>query len=467
MKAVLYAWMTVLALSGSIRAEETALDQYVAKPDGHYSFTHYHSDEAFGYTTHFLEMTSQQWRSAEEVDRPIWSHAMQIVVPWEPLLQDKRTAILIIDGGRNGRALPKNGDDALGLLAGLARAVIVVVKQVPNQPLRFADEADRPRKEDDILAYSFDKYLDTGDEEWPVHLAMTKAVVRAMDAAQTFMRALHRIDDFVLIGGSKRGWTAWLTAAVDKRAKAIVPISIDLLNMAGQFDRQWRAYGYYSPAIDAYLEFDLPCRVNSPAGRALLRIVDPYYYRDRYTMPKLIINSAGDQFFLPDSSQLYFSALPEPKLVRYSVNTDHQQHDLDVALSALAWIDELAEGKSGPAFTWSLEPDGSIRVKTATKPKQVLLWHATNPEARDFRLETIGAAWTRRELEPNADGEYIGRVVPPEKGWTAYTVELVFEGSGVLQGYQAYTTDVRVMPDDLPYRSSACSPLTQARAAVQ
>ncbi|MCO5965368.1 PhoPQ-activated protein PqaA family protein, partial [Sinorhizobium meliloti] len=27
-----------------------------------------------GYTAHVLDMTSQQWRSAREVDKPLWRH---------------------------------------------------------------------------------------------------------------------------------------------------------------------------------------------------------------------------------------------------------------------------------------------------------------------------------------------------------------------------------------------------------
>jgi PhoPQ-activated pathogenicity-related protein len=47
---------------------------------------------------------------------------------------------------------------------------------------------------------------------------MTKSVVRAMDAIQAFSRTrddLTNIDDFLLISMSKRGWAAWLAAAVD------------------------------------------------------------------------------------------------------------------------------------------------------------------------------------------------------------------------------------------------------------
>ena len=99
-------------------------------------------------------------------------------------------------------------DPAVGAVAVTTGAVLAIVRQVPNQPLYFTDETGFGRKEDEILAYSLDKALDTGDPEWAVHVAMTKAAVRAMDTVQTFAADKGKtIDDFLVIGGSKRGWT--------------------------------------------------------------------------------------------------------------------------------------------------------------------------------------------------------------------------------------------------------------------
>ena len=60
-------------------------------------------------------------------------------------------------------------------------------------------------------------------------------------------------------------------------------------------------------------------------------------------MPKLVLNSAGDQFFLPDSSQFYFDALPGPKKLRYTLNTDHSQaQDLEATiLPTLSWLSDV------------------------------------------------------------------------------------------------------------------------------
>ena len=80
--------------------------------------------------------------------------------------------------------------------------------------------------------------------------------------------------------------------------RAIVPVSIDMLNLAEQFPHHFAAYGDYAPALRDYREFDIGCRAGSARGQELLAVIDPYHYRERLTLPKLLINSAGDEFFL-------------------------------------------------------------------------------------------------------------------------------------------------------------------------
>ncbi len=456
LKWIMGLWLLVPCLPfGAAHAVETALDRYVARPDPNYTYTLYHTQDDAAYVAYFLKMTSQQWRSVSEVDRPIWEHELMIVIP-RLGLDSTHTAVLLIDGGSNGGTLMDSVDPAIGAAAVTTGAVLAQVRQVPNQPLYFTDEAGVGRKEDEILAYSLDKALNTGDPEWAVHLAMTKAAVRAMDTVQSFAASKgKKIDDFLVLGGSKRGWTTWLTAAVDSRIRAIIPASIDMPNLARQFINHWESYGFYAPALNDYVAFNLPCRVQTPEGKALLQVIDPYAYRDRYTMPKLILNASSDQFFTSDSSRFYYAGLPGPKWLRYTPNVDHFQ-STDTIVAALSWIDDILDRKTSPQVTWTREDDGTLRIAATATPKEVKLWRATNPSAHDFRLETIGPAWTSQTLKPEADGTYVGTVPQPSSGWTAFLIEATFPTAGVLEPDQIYSTGVQIIPDILPYAGTAC-----------
>jgi PhoPQ-activated pathogenicity-related protein len=87
---------------------------------------------------------------------------------------------------------------------------------------------------------------------------------------------------------------------------------------------------------------------------------------------------------------------------------------------------------------------------TAAKPLRATLWQATNPDARDFRVDTIGKAYTSRPLEEQPDGVYVVKVSLPAKGFTAFFVELEFASGGKLPF--KFTTEVSVVPDVLPFK---------------
>jgi PhoPQ-activated pathogenicity-related protein len=284
---------------------------------------------------------------------------------------------------------------------------------------------------------------------------MTKSAVRAMDTITAFCGSARGgglvVDRFVVGGVSKRGWTAWTTAAVDNRVSAVVPVVIDLLNIGPSFDHHYRAYGNWAPALGDYEEMGIMDWAHTPQFRALMQIEDPYSYRDRLIMPKFIVNATGDEFFLPDSSQFYFDGLIGEKYLRYVPNTDHSLRDkaIDVGESALAFYQSILSGASRPEFNWHNEDDGSIRVRTVTRPAEVRLWQAANLTARDFRLKTIGSPYTSSAIEDEGEGLYVGRVKLPSDGWVAYFVEMTFPGPN--GNPYKFTTGVRIMPESLPF----------------
>ena len=432
----------------AVQDDRTALDEYIAAPDANYSYHVLASIPGNGQTTHIIEMTSQAWLTTNEVDRPLWKHWMTIVKP-DQVTSSK--SLLFIGGGGNGGAPPKGADGNLVKIALATKSVVTELKMVPNQPLVFAGETEG-RKEDSLIAYTWDKFLRTGDKKWPARLPMTKSAVRAMDTVTDFCKSAAggntKIDGFVVTGGSKRGWTTWTTAAVDKRVVAIVPIVIDVLNLEASMKHHYGAYGFWAPAVGDYTAFRIMEWNGTPEDRALLKIEDPYEYRSRLTMPKFIVNAAGDQFFLPDSSQFYFNDLPGVKYLRYVPNADHSLKGSDAYLTLQACYQAVLSQTPLPQFSWTLEKDGSIKVTTKDKPSGVKLWQATNPNARDFRLETLGPKYQSSTLTDQGGGVYVGKVAEPAKGWTAFFVELTFPTSNP-EPFK-FTTEVRVVPDVLP-----------------
>lgn len=430
-------------------ANRTALDEYVAKPDSNYSFKLVKTLPGEGGTAYVLEMISQQWLTEKEVDKPIWKHWVTIIKP-DGVTSD--TALLFIAGGSNEKPAPDKIDGSFGRIASETKSIVVELRMIPNQPLVFTGET-KGRTEDSLIAYTWDKYLRTGDERWPARLPMTKAAVRALDTITAFCASDEggktKINKFVVAGGSKRGWTTWTTGAVDKRVVAIVPIVIDMLNVVPSFKHHHAAYGFWAPAVGDYESMGIMNWQDTPEYAALMKIEEPYEYRDRLTMPKLVINSAGDQFFLPDSTQFYWKDLKGPKYLRYVPNSDHSLKNTDALTTLTAFYDAIVRNKKLPEYTWELPEAGKIRVVSKTRPSRVKLWQATNPDARDFRLETLGRKYVEQDIPVNDSGVYEASLEKPEKGWTAGFVELTYADE---PAPFKFTSGITITPDTLPFK---------------
>lgn len=471
--------------------ESEVLDTYVNACDPAYKYTLNSSGTVPGtdLTYYVLEMTSGVWRGAQDVDQQEWRHYLTII---EPSTVRSKTGLLVISGGSTGNF----SASAIAPLAPFALStgsVVTLLQAVPNQPLQFTDETIT-RSEDAIIAYSYDKYMNSfaagkPDMTWPALLPMTRSAVRAMDTVQEFMSTKPRpvlVEDFAVTGASKRGWTTWLTGATDGRVSAIMPLVIDVLNMQAQINHHYNAYGTFSSALDDYVASDIFCRFGTPESDSLLKIVDPNSYATRYTMPKLILNSTGDQFFLPDSSRFYYPQLPNEKNLYYAPNTDHglggDRFSFDTGtLNALQafYISHVRNTNAvagddfvRPTYSWNFTSNAcytTIRVRTSQTPTAVRLWFATNPGGRDFRVETIGQAWSSVLLEESSTdpGLFIGRVRIPgagncttlpedvvggDTGWTGFFVQLVYPGPDPASPQVTYgvSTEVRVVPNTYP-----------------
>ncbi len=445
-------------------------------------------------TAYITRMTSQAWRSSEEIySGKIWKHNLAVVVP-----ERKRndTALLFIDGGSINSSPPNENERLLlGEMAALSGSIIVHIDNVPSQPIVFMDDYDAERDEvlysrteDAIIAYSYDRYMNeyndgNDDYRWPLLLPMAKSAVRAMDTAQAILGD-NAPTGFIVTGGSKRGWTTWLTGLTDCRIKGVAPLVIDVLNIDKQMEHHKAVYGYWAPSIYEYAQMKVFDRLVSngeallPEAEALLKLVDPYRYISRTeNIPKFITNATCDEFFLPDSSLYYFGNLLGEKYLNYVPNASHGlggeiSLETDAVQNLLAWFLAKTQDIEQPTFTWEKNISGDTNILKVTVDskftsliREVKLWKCNNPNARDFRkykLEEWGIQYESQPLEPVSSGVYEARVPKPSHGYTAYFIQLIFNNPARFQmavpGTSVpplvYTTSVYITPEELPTYSS-------------
>ena len=195
--------------------------------------------------------------------------------------------------------------------------------QVPEQPIFNG------LTEDKIISFTFAQFFLTNDAEWPLLLPMTKTAVRAMDAVQEFCKQDWSLDvkHFVVTGASKRGWTTWLTAAIDPRVNALAPMVIDTLNFEPQSKHQIETYGTFSEQLRDYSSKGLHQFLGTERGKRLVAIVDPYSYRAALTQPKFILLGTNDRYWTLDALNLYWDDLQGEKYVCYTPNSGHGLND--------------------------------------------------------------------------------------------------------------------------------------------
>ncbi|CBY35526.1 unnamed protein product [Oikopleura dioica] len=307
------------------------LDNYVWADNEGYSWEILEKNSsALGGTTYIVNMTSQYWLTEAEVNRNLWWHELILAIPDEYDSDLHGSGFLYVHWASN----KKNGAitseayemaDKMMHRARTTKTIVACVRQVPNQPLFFeddprAEEFPKGRTEDDVIAFGWRKFVEEPehDAKWLVHIPMTKAARVAMDAVDEIYEhvksdfshgSVGKIDQFCVGGGSKRGWTTWLIASVDKRVKCATPAVLDCLSLKQQFINWYKNLGAWSFALEPYWSENLTDYIYHPAFDQLQIEIDPISYADRLTMPILVISATGDEFFAPDDSYEYFDKL--------------------------------------------------------------------------------------------------------------------------------------------------------------
>lgn len=382
----------VFALAACVHSP-SALDSYVQLPDTHFSWKLISKTKSPGGTIHSLEMDSQEWHGT------IWKHSLIVFEPESIHFQNQ--ALLFITSGSNPLGKFSSEPEAMKL-ANLIGAPLIYLHQVPNQPLLDG------KKEDELIAETFSKYLTSNDSTWPLLFPMVKSAVRAIDALQEYgKKAWNRnINEIVVTGISKRGWTAWLTAVADPRVIAIAPMAIDSLNFAKQMEHQAKTWGHYSEEIDDYSKKGL---VETEKNRDAMRIwreCDPYSFKERLKIPKLLINATNDAYWTVDALNVYWDDLVGKKWIHYLPNNPHSSGIINVSANGIlaAFFRASASHRALPSLNWSYEESAKqlhLKMVSLPKPTHVVVWSA-HSNSKDFHSST----WVQTAIKPSPEGNF-------------------------------------------------------------
>lgn len=491
MRALFVAACAAVLVASAVSA--TPLDDYVNMPDSSFNYTDlgikHHGN---GWTAHMYNVTSQTWLNSSYSDRSVWWHYMAIIIP-HFINTSLTSGLLYITGQDDHVSNDFPGPLDAGLLVAAtiavqARSSAAVLWQVPNQPVTFPDDPfpGTQRVEDAAIAFTWWKYMTTPNPNpyWVLELPMTKAGVRALDVMQAVLPQYTgvNIDKFFVAGASKRGWTTWLVGAVDSRVIAILPIVLSALNVRAFAHRQFQFYGAWTFALQDYYKMNFTAMIDTPQFLNMSMFIDPWYYRQRLTMPKLALNAVGDEFQMPDDQRYWAHRLPGETNLLLVKNADHTMLTgiFEVLQGAGAFIQAVQSNTSRPQYSWSIDrASGNITVVTNTRPYSAKVAFAQSAAGvslgrRDFRWAALNATpcqikvfgacvrlilWEEKPATMINEFTYVASMPPPPKGfWTAFMLELQWSNTVGPDDF-FFTSPASVIPNTMPFadcQGAAC-----------
>ncbi|KAK2192164.1 hypothetical protein NP493_37g05007 [Ridgeia piscesae] len=404
-------WRLCIMLCGCVNVRQSfcsatgttlTLEDYVNRPDPTYTYTEVYRSRGFNHNAYFLNMTSQKWMDETFSNRPIWWHDMVISVPTKII--DPSVAFIYIGSGSNEpeSISPSGREDTAAALRKMSqqmRTVVCHLKQIPNQPIVF------------------------------------KAVVRAMDTVTDFTGRLTpalNITRFVIAGLSKH---------LQRHQQSLGGWSFAM-------------YNYYVENITRYLDH--------PRFELIMDLIDPYSSIRKYTVPTMIVDGTGDQFFLPDASHIFFNELPGPKYFQMMPDHDHSLEPMkDVMNAMIGFTIRVITGYGFPKVSWKLietATGGKIELNsTGETPQHVRTWfaHTDSHLRRDFRANFGLKAtesyvdWSKDSVSDQGGGIYVAEFETPTSGWLGFLVEAVYKGP--LGNRLTLTSEVYIIPNTFPF----------------
>ncbi len=428
------------------------LQAYVETPDEAFQYEISETVRGESWTEYRIYMVSGTWLSANEVDESEWWHWLTMVVPDE---LNETESLMHIGGGWRGDSIPIAANKEMIRAALATGSVVSHISNIPFQDLDFKGDVEGGVFEDDLIAFAWLQFMEGGATEdlqtWLPRFPMTRAVVRAMDVVQEICASKHQeVDEFFVTGASKRGWTTWNVAAVDDRVMGMAPVVIDLLNIIPSFQHHWQCYGEWAEAIDPYVNLSIMNWIETDEFLAMLKLVEPYQFLERLTMPKLLINATCDEFFVTDSWKFYWDDLQGENYLQYVPNVGHGLHGSYLPENLVSFYHSTITDTKIPDFKWHISKDTIFAKLDPANNYQIRIWEAINEKGRDFKSYVVGEeAWKMETLKISEDGSYAIPISAPESGYKGALLEVVFNPDSEFP--LSLTSGTVITPDTYPF----------------
>jgi PhoPQ-activated pathogenicity-related protein len=182
---------------------------------------------------------------------------------------------------------------------------------------------------------------------------------------------------------------------------------IDVLKMPEQMARQVECFGGPSEQILPYTARGLVPMPDTEDAHRLWQWVDPWTYRAKFTMPKLLVLGNNDRYWATDALNLYWDGLPGQKWINYTPNAGHNLtttgsngatgDPMRAVQATAAFARHQFTGRAMPELTWKHDDAGEqlrLTVTSSPAPKEMHVWRCTGT-TKDLR----DSHWNSRAVE--------------------------------------------------------------------
>lgn len=442
------------------------LSKFVSKSDSNYKFEVIEEKQGEGYKAYILDFTSQSWHPEKTVP-PVWRHWLTVIVPKQRV---KDIGMLVLT---NGFSTPETPMSEIPLyfisLAVSSKSIVAILEGFPRDKVGIYKTPTQVTNLEfyEFASWSLKQYFETHDPSWIVFCPLVKTVVRAMDATQDLLlknlRSEIPLKEFILCADTPY-FVPWLAPSVDNRVIGLISINTCGFHFEQQIKRMFMDEialpNFFAEMDDAGL---LPL-LETEDGENLLKIIDPYYYRESLKIPKLVISLNNSQWqdmiYLSEQAiseipepvhwliypQLQLSReyafLPQQTLYNFSSVSRTNLRIYDFKDTIQVFYQRLLGQRNMPLFQWDFSQRGECRIKVSEDVIECRIWYCSN-EKRGALFGPENKDWKYKILSESAEGIYRTTIPVQPEQYTAVFAEVIFPS--LMGVHFPLTTDIYII----------------------